>query len=238
MNVRRAPDGMMGDGQSRSRLVNSAGVSFHQGVGCRIVSVYQRVPFHPHSWPDAALSMLVRHILLIAIVAATTCPAWSQVSSALPPQTIGTLSTDREPPTDLQQVQQLMAANRLPQALARADEHLAKNPRDAQMRFVRGVILTELKQTQQAREVFQKLTEEFPELPEPYNNLAVIYARRGSSRQCPSCARASDRRGTQLCDRLREPRRHLPADGGRRLPAGVEARSGEPAGRSQAQSVA
>ena len=123
--------------------------------------------------------MLVRHILLIAIVAATTCPAWSQVSSALPPQTIGTLSTDREPPTDLQQVQQLLATNRLPQALARADEHLAKNPRDAQMRFVRGVILTELKQTQQAREVFQKLTEEFPELPEPYNNLAVIYASEG-----------------------------------------------------------
>jgi Flp pilus assembly protein TadD len=123
--------------------------------------------------------MLVRHILLIAIVAATTCPAWSQVSSALPPQTIGTLSTDREAPTDLQQVQQLLATNRLPQALARADEHLAKNPRDAQMRFVRGVILTELKQTQQAREVFQKLTEEFPELPEPYNNLAVIYAGEG-----------------------------------------------------------
>ena len=123
--------------------------------------------------------MLVRHILLIAIVAATTCPAWSQVSSALPPQTIGTLSTDRDPPTDLQQVQQLLATNRLPQALARADEHLAKNPRDAQMRFVRGVILTELKQTQQAREVFQKLTEEFPELPEPYNNLAVIYAGEG-----------------------------------------------------------
>ena len=123
--------------------------------------------------------MLFRRILPFAIVAATTCPAWSQVSSALPPQTIGTLSTDRDPPTDLQQVQQLLATNRLPQALARADEHLAKNPRDAQMRFVRGVILTELKQTQQAREVFQKLTEEFPELPEPYNNLAVIYAGEG-----------------------------------------------------------
>ena len=123
--------------------------------------------------------MLVRRILPFAIVAATTCPAWSQVSSALPPQTIGTLSTDREAPTDLQQVQQLLATNRLPQALTRADEHLAKNPRDAQMRFVRGVILTELKQTQQAREVFQKLTEEFPELPEPYNNLAVIYAGEG-----------------------------------------------------------
>jgi Flp pilus assembly protein TadD len=64
-------------------------------------------------------------------------------------------------------------------ALARADTHLAKNPRDAQMRFVRGVILSELKDTAGAREVFERLTEEFPELPEPYNNLAVIAASQG-----------------------------------------------------------
>jgi Flp pilus assembly protein TadD len=76
-------------------------------------------------------------------------------------------------------VQRLVAAGRLPQALARADAHLVKNPRDAQMRFVRGVILTEMKQPEQAREAFQRLTEEFPELPEPYNNLAVIYASEG-----------------------------------------------------------
>ncbi len=110
-------------------------------------------------------------------VAATT--AAGQVSTALPPQTVGDLATDREPLTELQQVQRLMAADRAPQALARADAHLAKNPRDAQMRFVRGVILTEMKQPEQAREVFQRLTEEFPELPEPYNNLAVIYASEG-----------------------------------------------------------
>jgi Flp pilus assembly protein TadD len=106
-------------------------------------------------------------------------PAWSQVSSSLPPQAVGTLSSDKEPLTELQQVQQLVNAGRLPQALTRADEQLARNPRDAQMRFVRGVILTEMKQREQAREVFQRLTEDFPELPEPYNNLAVIYASEG-----------------------------------------------------------
>jgi Flp pilus assembly protein TadD len=47
------------------------------------------------------------------------------------------------------------------------------------MRFVRGVILSELKETASARAVFEGLTEEFPELPEPYNNLAVIYASQG-----------------------------------------------------------
>ena len=47
------------------------------------------------------------------------------------------------------------------------------------MRFVRGVILSELKDTAGAREVFERLTEEYPELPEPYNNLAVIHASQG-----------------------------------------------------------
>ena len=67
----------------------------------------------------------------------------------------------------------------MPDALARADAQLAKNPKDAQLRFVRGVILTELKRPAEARAVFQRLTEEFPELPEPYNNLAVLYAGEG-----------------------------------------------------------
>lgn len=123
--------------------------------------------------------MSLRCILPAVIVAALAAPAWSQVSSSLPPQTVGTLPGDREPPTELQQVQQLINAGRLPQALARTEELLARNPRDAQMRFVRGVILTEMKQREQAREAFRQLTEDFPELPEPYNNLAVIYASEG-----------------------------------------------------------
>ncbi len=105
--------------------------------------------------------------------------AIGQVSTGLPPQTIGTLPSDKEIPTELQQVQQMLAAGRAQQALERADAQLAKNPRDAQMRFVRGVILTEMKRTDEARDAFQRLTEDFPELPEPYNNLAVLYAGEG-----------------------------------------------------------
>jgi len=96
-----------------------------------------------------------------------------------PVQSIPAPATERVEPTDLQVVQKLMAAGQMKQALARADAHLAKNPRDAQMRFVRGVILSELKDTAAAREVFERMTEEFPEVPEPYNNLAVIYASQG-----------------------------------------------------------
>jgi Flp pilus assembly protein TadD len=106
-------------------------------------------------------------------------PGAAQVSTAVPPQTIGTLQADRELLTELQQVQALLAAGQPAQALARADAQLAKNPRDAQLRFVRGVILTEMQRADEARAVFQQLTEDFPELPEPYNNLAVLYAAEG-----------------------------------------------------------
>lgn len=113
----------------------------------------------------------------IALVATLPAPLPAQVSS--PVQSVPAPTDQRVELTELQQVQGLMAAGQLQQALARADEHLAKSPRDAQMRFVRGVILSELKDAAGARAVFERLTEEFPELPEPYNNLAVIYASQG-----------------------------------------------------------
>jgi tetratricopeptide (TPR) repeat protein len=62
------------------------------------------------------------------------------------------------------------------QALEQVDKYLAGKPRDAQGRFLKGLILTELNRSNEAIVVFQKLTEDYPELPEPYNNLAVIYA--------------------------------------------------------------
>jgi Flp pilus assembly protein TadD len=64
-------------------------------------------------------------------------------------------------------------------ALARADEVLKANPRDAQTRFLRGVILTDLKRSADAQAVFESLAQDFPELPEPLNNLAVLYAADG-----------------------------------------------------------
>jgi len=97
----------------------------------------------------------------------------------VPPPPIGDITVDRVEPTALQEVRKLIAAGQGKQALARAESHLAKNPRDAQMRFVRGVILTDLSETAAARGAFQQLVDDFPELPEPYNNLAVLYAADG-----------------------------------------------------------
>jgi ketosteroid isomerase-like protein len=61
----------------------------------------------------------------------------------------------------------------------RVDKYLASKPRDPQMRFLRGVIQRDAGKTSEAIATFTRLTEEFPELPEPYNNLAVLYAGQG-----------------------------------------------------------
>ncbi len=76
----------------------------------------------------------------------------------------------------LQDLQTLVKQGQLTQALEKADQLLAAKPRDAQVRFLKGVVLSELNRGSEAVTVFQKLTEDYPELPEPYNNLAVLYA--------------------------------------------------------------
>jgi Tfp pilus assembly protein PilF/ketosteroid isomerase-like protein len=76
----------------------------------------------------------------------------------------------------LQDLQALVKQGQFTQALERADQMLASKPRDAQVRFLKGVVLSELNRGNDAIAVFQKLTEDYPELPEPYNNLAVLYA--------------------------------------------------------------
>lgn len=76
-------------------------------------------------------------------------------------------------------VSKMMHAGQLNEALSRADAFLAQKPGDAQMRFLKGLILTEQNKSTEAIAIFAKLTEDYPALPEPYNNLAVLYAAAG-----------------------------------------------------------
>lgn len=79
----------------------------------------------------------------------------------------------------MQDASQLFRQGRHANALARIDAYLAANPKDAQGRFLKGLILTELNRYQEAIKVFSDLTADYPQLPEPYNNLAVLYAAQG-----------------------------------------------------------
>ncbi len=70
-------------------------------------------------------------------------------------------------------------SGRVDEALALTDRALLADPRNPQLRFLRGTILAERGRVDDAVGVFRALVEDFPELPEPYNNLAVIHANRG-----------------------------------------------------------
>lgn len=78
--------------------------------------------------------------------------------------------------TEVQDINQQFRKGDLSGALDRANNYLTKNPKDAQVRFLKGLILADLGKTNEAIQIFTALTEDYPELPEPYNNLAVLYA--------------------------------------------------------------
>ena len=65
------------------------------------------------------------------------------------------------------------------EALVQIDKFLATKPKDPRGRFMKGVILAEQQKTDDAIAVFRALNVDMPELPEPYNNLAVLYAAKG-----------------------------------------------------------
>ena len=77
---------------------------------------------------------------------------------------------------DYSDVAQLTREGKFIDALARAERFLSNKPRDAQMRLLKGVAQRDAGKTADAIGTFVKLTEDFPELPEPFNNLGVIYA--------------------------------------------------------------
>lgn len=77
-------------------------------------------------------------------------------------------------------VTELMNRGRYADALKLADEQLNANPKNVNLRFLRGVIFMETKKNGEAKKVFEQLIREYPELADPYNNLAVIYAGEGN----------------------------------------------------------
>ncbi|MDH2919454.1 MAG: tetratricopeptide repeat protein [Sideroxydans sp.] len=80
---------------------------------------------------------------------------------------------------DLSDANQLFKQGQAAAALSKVDNHLAAKPKDAQGRFLKGLILTEQGKPNDAIKIFSSLTSDYPELPEPYNNLAVLYAGQG-----------------------------------------------------------
>ncbi len=80
---------------------------------------------------------------------------------------------------ELKDISQMAEQGQESAALDRVNGYLVKKPQDAQAMFMKGVFLVELGKRDEATKAFVDLTEKYPNLPEPYNNLAVLYADAG-----------------------------------------------------------
>jgi tetratricopeptide (TPR) repeat protein len=76
-------------------------------------------------------------------------------------------------------VRKMLRQAKYPQALVLVNKGLVTNPRDPQMRFWQAYIFERQGQADAALKVYLGLSQEYPELAEPHNNLGVLYAAKG-----------------------------------------------------------
>jgi tetratricopeptide (TPR) repeat protein len=76
-------------------------------------------------------------------------------------------------------VRKLLRQAKYAPALLVVNKNLETNPRDPQMRFWQAYIFEQLGQPEMALQIYLALTQEYPELAEPHNNLGVLYAIQG-----------------------------------------------------------
>ena len=107
--------------------------------------------------PNALVHSLWRHFLAAALALAA-------------------ISTNAQ---EVREIEKLFRSGDTALAMQRVDKAIAEKPRDAALRFQRALMLTELQRTNEAIDSLNKLIEDFPDLPEPYNNLAVLLAAQG-----------------------------------------------------------
>ncbi len=144
--------------------------------------------------PDSALSPNPRFsdarfsnrvaVALIAAVAVTAPAAHAQSANAQAAPTIApTLAAkpanDNPTATAMKAIAAALRKGDRTGALKLADAFLATHHRNLSVRFQRAVILEDLNRLPEAAAGFESLIQDFPELPEPYNDLAVIHAVQG-----------------------------------------------------------
>jgi tetratricopeptide (TPR) repeat protein len=79
----------------------------------------------------------------------------------------------------VEQANALVRLGQYNEALQKLDDYLVNTPQDVDARFSRALLLVRLNHVPEAISAFTDLTRDYPRLPEPYNNLAVLYAQQG-----------------------------------------------------------
>ena len=77
-------------------------------------------------------------------------------------------------------IEKLVKAKKYPEAIDLINQRLKKTPGNVQLRYVKARMQIEMRQWDAAKKTLIEITQQFPELPEPYNNLAALAANQGN----------------------------------------------------------
>lgn len=106
-------------------------------------------------------------------------PTWTARGAGLALTLAMAIGTPAVRADELAAVQRLLRAGDAAAALERAERAVEADPRNTRLRFLHGVLLLDAQRDDAAMAVFRRLSEDYPELPEPFNNMALLHARAG-----------------------------------------------------------
>jgi Flp pilus assembly protein TadD len=127
--------------------------------------------------PNRVFFMRFKQIL--AVLCLAVVPTGTLMAQALPTQAANHSAPAAPLDAGMESAERQLAERDYAGALASYDRVIAANPRNVQARFQRGVALSSLNRIDEAVSAFESLNQDFPELPEPYNNLAMLRVKRG-----------------------------------------------------------
>lgn len=127
-----------------------------------------------------SLPRLVVFLLALAATAAYAQASANRDPPAPPLPAEFTEEARRAYSQGLTEARKLLDAKRYDEAIAKLDAMSQSRPREAQARFLKAVAQADHGRSQEAVETLRALVADFPELPEPRNNLAVLYAAQGN----------------------------------------------------------
>ena len=89
------------------------------------------------------------------------------------------------------EINRLFHAGQVSEAFSRLDRLLVERPKDPGLRFLKAVLLADSGRRSEAQTIYLQLTHDYPELPEPHNNLAVLHAAQGDYARARSALEAA-----------------------------------------------
>jgi Flp pilus assembly protein TadD len=119
---------------------------------------------------------LLAPLLVAAVLAAA--PAFAQSDATTDPREFSEAAR-KVYAQSLRDARVLITDKKYDEAIALLDKLNAERPREPQARFLKGIAQADAGKTDAAITTFQAVLGDFPELPEPHNNLAVLYAQKG-----------------------------------------------------------